>query len=195
MEGRAREVGGHPAGDTMTIVPSRSMQLIERVLTDADAEIQLAARANDVLLKTPRATIYSRLVEGRFPRWRDVFPHRSNAVSMELAVGPFYAVLRQASVVTSEESRGVDFTFGSGTLLLSGNTADVGRSRVEMPIPYDGAEIPITLDHRYVADFLKVLDPEKTFTLEVEDKEGAALFTTDDGYSYVVMPLSRERDQ
>ena len=40
-----------------------------------------------------------------------------------------------------------------------------------------------------------VLEPEKTVTLEIEDKEGAALFTTDDGYGYVIMPLSRERDR
>ena len=56
--------------------PTRAMQLIERALTDADGEVQLAARGNDVLVRSPRATIYSRLVEGRFPRWRDVFPQR-----------------------------------------------------------------------------------------------------------------------
>jgi hypothetical protein len=33
--------------------------------TDGDAEVQLAARANEVLVRSPRATIYSRLVEGR----------------------------------------------------------------------------------------------------------------------------------
>ena len=195
MEGPARDVGGHPTGDTMTIIPSRSMQLIDRALSDADAEVQLAARSNDILVKTPRATICSRLVEGRYPRWRDVFPNRTEAVTMDLTVGPMFAAVRQAAVVASDESRGVDFKFGSGTLTLQGNTAEVGRSRVDMPIPYDGEEIPIVLDYRFVADFLKVLEPEKTITLEIKDKEGAALFTTDDGYGYVVMPLSRERDQ
>ena len=112
MEGLARDVGGHPTSDTMTIVPSRSMQLIDRALSEADAEVQLAARANDVLVKTPRATIYSRLVEGRYPRWRDVFPKRTEVVTMDLTVGPLFAAVRQASVVTSDESRGVDFKFG-----------------------------------------------------------------------------------
>ena len=195
MEGPARQVAEHSVHDTTTIVPSRSMQLIERALTDADAQVQLAARSNDILLRMPRATIYSRLVEGRYPRWRDVLPQRPDAVRMELAVGPIYAALRQAAVVASEDSRGIDFTFGAGTLLLSGKTADIGATHVEMPIPYDGDEIPITLDHRFVADFLKVLDPEKMFTLEIENNESAAMFTTDDGYAYVVMPLSKERNQ
>ena len=51
----------------------------------------------------------------------------------------------------------------------------------------------LTLDHRFVTDFLRVLEPERTFTLEIENDESAALFLTDDGYSYVVMPLARDR--
>lgn len=193
MEGPARSVNGHRSGDAMTIVPTRSMQLIERALTDSDAEIQVAARANDILVRSPRAIIYSRLVEGRFPKWRDVFPNRSDAVRIELTVGPIYSALRQAAVVASEESRGIDFTFGDGSLVLSGRTAEVGQSRVELPIPYDGSNIVVTLDNRFVADFLKVLDSEKMFTLEIENAEAAALCTTDDGYGYVIMPLAREK--
>ena len=43
------------------------------------------------------------------------------------------------------------------------------------------------------SDFLRVLDPEKTFTLELKDSDSAAVCTTDDGYGYVIMPLARDR--
>jgi DNA polymerase-3 subunit beta len=193
MEGPAESVGGHQTGETMTIVPTRSMKLIERALTDAEAEVLVAARPNDILVKTPQATIYSRLVEGRFPKWRDVFPVRQNAIRIDMTVGPMYSALRQAAIVADEESRGIDFEFGAGKLVLAGSTAEVGQSRVELPIPYDGQVIAATLDHRFVADFLQVLDAEKTLTLEIENDESAALFGTDDGYGYVVMPLARDR--
>jgi DNA polymerase-3 subunit beta len=193
MAGSAESVEGHVTGDTMTIVPARSMQLIERALAEADADVLVAARANDVLIKTPKATIYSRLVEGRFPKWRDVFPVRQHAVNIDITVGPMFSALRQAAVVSDEESRGIDFQFGEGRLVLAGSTAEVGQSRVELPIPYDGDTISVTMDHRFVADFLKVLDSERTFNVEIENEESAALFTTDDGYGYVVMPLARDR--
>ncbi len=192
MEIPARSEGGHQSGDSMTIVPTKAMQLIERALTDGDAEIQLAAHANEILVRSPRATIYSRLVEGRFPKWRDVFPHRTGTVRVDLTVGPFYSAVRQAAIVTSEESRGVDFTFQPGTLVLAGRAAELGQSRIEMPVAYDGAEISITLDPRYMGDFLKVLDPEKTVTVELKDAESAAVCSTDDGYGYVIMPLARD---
>ncbi|MEQ8791142.1 MAG: DNA polymerase III subunit beta [Pirellulaceae bacterium] len=193
MEGPARAVNGHGSGDTMTIVPTRAMQLMERTTSDGDTEVQIAARANDILVKTPNTTIYARLVEGRFPKWRDVFPKRTSAVQIEMTVGPLYSALRQAAVVVSDDSRGVDFKFGDGTLMLSASTSDLGQSEVELPIPYNGESIIVTLDHRYVADFLKVLDAERTFTFEIESPDAAALCSTDDGYGYVIMPLARDR--
>ena len=90
MEGPAHGVGGHQTANQTTIVPTRAMNLLERAVTDSDGEIQISARANDILIRSPRFTIYSRLVEGRFPKWRDVFPRRSDVVKTELSVGPLY---------------------------------------------------------------------------------------------------------
>ena len=75
MEGGVKTVGSYKGTDSMTIVPSKSMQLIDRAIVgDAEASVQVVARPNDILLKSANATIYSRLVDGRFPKWRDVIP-------------------------------------------------------------------------------------------------------------------------
>ena len=52
----------------MTIVPSKAMNLLDKALADNEEQIQVAARGNDILVKSGKTTIYSRLVEGRFPR-------------------------------------------------------------------------------------------------------------------------------
>jgi DNA polymerase-3 subunit beta len=114
-------------------------------------------------------------------------------LKLDLTVGPMYAAVRQAAIVTSEESRGVDFTFGEGSLVLSGQTAEVGQSRVELPIAYDGKPLAITLDPRFVIDFLKALESERSFTIDLQDSDAAAVCSTDDGYGYVIMPLARDR--
>ena len=111
-------------------------------------------------MRTDRAVIYSRLVEGRFPRYQDVFPS-SYEVRIPLEVGPLLSAVEQASIVTSEESRGVDFTFAAGLLKLSSQAADVGSSHVELPIAYDGKAVEITFDPRYLLDALKTLDADR----------------------------------
>ena len=179
--------------DSPTIVPAKTMQLIERVLDDSDEKVQLSPRSNDLVLKFPKGTLYTRLVEGKFPKWRDVIPKRTTSQKLDIPVGPIYTAIRQAAIVASNESRGIDFTFESGTLTLDSNTAEVGTSHIQMPVPYDADAVTITLDHRFFGDFLRVLEPEKTFTLDIESSDKAAYCMTDDGYSYVIMPLSKER--
>lgn len=191
MEGQLQTSGNpQPVGGT-TIVPSRSMQLMDRILPEGDVDVHLVIRPNELLMNVPSGLFSTRLVEGRFPKWREAIPQRPASHKIELPVGPLYAALRQAAIVASEESRGIDFTFSGGSLVLSSSTAEVGQSRVELPVAFEGEELVIRLDNRYVGDFLKVLPPDRTFTLDVENSQAAALCSTDDHYGYVIMPLQR----
>ncbi len=193
MTGPVSTTGEEIDADQSIIVPTRAVQLIERAVAPSDAEVQVAVKGSEFLVHTARATISARLLEGRFPDWRKVFPEQSGGMKLDLAVGALHSAVRQAAIVTSEESRGIDMTFGEGMLVLSGRAAEVGQSRVELPISYDGEELTVTLDPKFVIEFLKVLDAEKTFTIEVKDSESAAVCSTDDGYGYVIMPLARDR--
>ncbi len=193
MEGPAQSVGGHSNADMMTIVPANAMRFMERAFTDADEQVQIAAKANDVLVRSPRVTIYSRLVEGRFPKWRDVFPQRHDVQKIELPVGPFYAAVRQAADRHQRREPRRRFHVCRWRMRAHGRAAELGESHVELPISYEGPSVVITLDPRYLGDFLKVLDQEKTFTMELKDAASAAVCHTDDGYGYVIMPLARDR--
>jgi DNA polymerase III subunit beta len=189
---RGRVEGSPEVGTPDPVVPSKAMQLVERSITEDDQEVHVAIHQNHALFRVGNSTIFSRLVEGRFPRYRDVIPNRHEA-EIELTVGPFHSVVRQSQIVTNEESRGVDFDFGDGQLVLKSVAADVGESKIELPIGYSGKNIGITFDPRYIADFLRVLEPERVLRMHLIDSESPAVFRTDDGYTYVAMPLSRER--
>jgi DNA polymerase-3 subunit beta len=191
MEGPAASVNGTPA-DVQPIVPARAMQLVERCLGNADTPIHLAVRPSEILVKTGPTTISARLVEGRFPRWRDVFPERPDAVRVSLVAGPFLAAVRQAAIVTSEQSKGVDFAFQRGALVLSGRSAESGESRIELPIDHHGADVKIKMDPRFVSDFLRVLDGGANVSVELTDAQSACVCRTEDGYGYVIMPLAAD---
>jgi DNA polymerase III subunit beta len=193
--GSVKPIGKPDTTDRTTIIPTRAMQLIDRAIAESDEAIRISAKDNKVLLRSQRTTIHAGLTEGRFPNWRAVFPRKEDLIRIDTAVGPFYAAVRQAAIVTSSERRGVEFTFGEGKVVLSGHGAELGESHIELPIAYDGSEISIKLDPRYVSDFLRVLPPERTFAIEIKDGKTAAVFSTDDGYSYVVMPLERREKE
>lgn len=177
---------------TQPVVPAKALSLIERSITDNDQDVYLAVYPNSILVKVGSSTIYSRLVEGRFPLYGDVIP-ASGGVIIDMVVSPFYSAVRQAQIVTNEESRGVDFTFENGVLRLTSVAADIGQSKIEIPISYDGPAITITFDPRYIAEFLRILDASTSVKLQLTDGENAAVLRTDDGYTYVIMPLARDR--
>lgn len=184
-------VVGEATAPARPIVPSKAMQLIERSIHDDEQEVHIAFHANDVVVRSGASTIYARLVEGRFPKYQDVIP-RDAPISIELVAGPFLSAVRQSMIVTNDESKGVDFSFADGNLTLTSMGADVGSSRVELPISYSGEPVVITFDPKFVADYLKVLDPASTVSLNLIDSHSAAVFRSDGEYTYVVMPLARD---
>lgn len=171
------------------VVPAKAMSLIDRSIHDDDQDVKLAIHPHHVLVQSGPSTIYSRLVEGRFPKYQDVIPKESNA-KIEFVTGPLLSAVRQAMIVTNDESRGVDFTFQNGALTLTSVGQDVGSSRIEIPISFEGDAIKVTFDPRFVQEFLRVLESASSVTLSLIDSNSAAVFTTDSAYTYVVMPLS-----
>ena len=179
--------GGSP------VIPVKALKVIERNLADDDLPVHLAFQnGTAVLIRSERSVIYSQLVEGRFPRYQDVFPANSD-IKIPLEVGPLRTAVEQASIVTSEDSRGVDFQFSSGMLRLTSQSAAVGNSLIALPIGYEGKTVAITFDPRYLTDALKTLDDTTFITAELIDSNNAAVFKTNDCYTYVVMPLTREQ--
>lgn len=186
------EKHGNPAIPTKTtVVPTKAMQMLERSIDPKSDYVDVSVHDNHVMMRSGDCTVYSRLVEGRFPKYQAVIPKRSE-VTVPLPVGPFFAAVRQSQIVTDEENRGVEFMFNNAVLAIKSH-ASAGESKVELPIEYDAQEIRITFDPKYVADFLKVLSPEMNIDLKLTDADTAAVFTVEDSYTYVIMPLAKDR--
>lgn len=187
VEIRCGRVGNPTCPTPAPVVPAKAMKLLQS--TASGDEVKVSVTANTTTVQCGRFTVSSQLVQGTFPNWRRVIP--TPEVSIATVVGPFHSAIRQAQIVTNEESRGVDFTFSKGTLRLSSQAADIGQSKIELPISYDGADRTIAFDPRYIGDCLRVLGPSETVDIKVTDSDSAALITTADGYRYVIMPLSK----
>jgi len=190
IEGPAVVRGALDTKGQSHLVPTKAMSLLERNLNDDDERVQVSLRPNEVLFQTEKATIYSRLVEGRFLPYRDIIPKKS-AVKIAIPVKEFLAAVRQAAIMTDEESKRVGFRFESGKLTLQAQGNATGRSKVSMPLEYDGQTIDINFDPSLLVEMLRVLDDDQELiALELVDGTRPALFRCGPHYLYLVMPLS-----
>lgn len=187
-KGPAETHGGHTTKGQMPVVPTKAMGLLERNLSEPDEKIRISLRPNEALMKTERAMIYTRLVEGRFPNYRQVLPAK-HVAKVALTVGPFLAAVRQAAIMTDDESKRVIFSFAKKKLTLQARGVDSGRSKVEMPLDFEGKAIEISFDPKFLIDMLRVLEPDTSLTLELSDSNTPAIFRGDKEYVYVVVPL------
>ena len=185
-----------PKEKVSAIVPSKAMQLIERCLTDAEkvqGDVRVVLREKDILLETPpsdggRRMVYSRLVDGHFPKYEDVIPKDFDKKAT-VKVEAFGAAVRKAALLTNEESRGVMLKFSKEELVVTSRTPEMGEAEVRMAVVYEGEPLEIGFNPVYLIDAAKVIDAEDfTFSFKGSSKPG--VISEGRLFTHVVMPVS-----
>jgi DNA polymerase-3 subunit beta len=179
--------------DSTTLVPSRVMQILARVAVAAGEDsVQLEATGNELLATIGGTTVTARLTEGRFPRWRDVIPADGGEPTTVLAT-ELLSATRAAAIVTSEQSKGVQYTFTAEGIHLHGQSAEAGESSVTCQIVEAGKACSVKLDPVFVREWLSGLpaDGEPTVSVQATDAQSAVVLRTDT-FTGVIMPLATE---
>lgn len=188
QEGQAESFGGH-FSENSAIVPIKTLGLVEKAIGLTAEPIKININDSKIYFATSNITISSRLVEGRFPRWKNIIPNKSDRVKVDLMDGSFLECVRQAEVVTTDNQPGINLNFIKGKLEISASASEKGNSKIELPIAYDFSEIGVKLDPRFLIDFLRGLQSDTIISLYLKSEQ-SVLFETNDGYSYILMPLS-----
>jgi DNA polymerase-3 subunit beta len=177
--------------DRQTLVPRRVLDIVSGMAT-GDGSVQVEANAKDVRFELDGTVVTGRLVEGRFPRWRDVVGEPEGHATV-LEVAELLASVRGVAIVTSEQSKGVDCVWTADTLVISGRSAEYGESTVRCPLVAAGSASPTKVDPRYVVEFLRSIpaDEEPQVDVYATNAESRVLLKCGP-YTGVIMPLAKE---
>ncbi|CAN5856282.1 DNA polymerase III subunit beta [soil metagenome] len=144
-----------------------------------------------VSVQAPRAVLSSTLVEGAFPPYEDVIP-KDQDKKATAAREDLIAAVRQASVLTNEESRGIRMTFTGKTksVKLASRAPEMGESEIDLALTnYEGEDLEICFNPHFISDVLKTLDePEIVIEFKAPNKPGVVRAGTD--FTYVIMPVN-----
>lgn len=172
-----------------SLIPPKAIQLLASSLAGAGEPVQVWIDDKSGVFKTARATIHTRLLEGRFPPYRDIIPKHPVA-TIPLPIDQFLSCVRQVSVMVSDESRRVGFAFAKNLLTLTAdNDSESGSGEVTMEIEHDGDEVAAMLDPFYVLGMLKASEFD-SLRVEMTGPAAPVVFRSGDSYLYLVMPLS-----
>ncbi|MEK6727411.1 MAG: DNA polymerase III subunit beta [Candidatus Omnitrophota bacterium] len=174
-----------PEKDIYIIVPIKTIHELSRNLKD-EGEISLILGNNQVLFDLGKVIIISRLIEGEFPDYRQVVPAVSeNKVKVDRE--KFLLAVRRAALLATPDYQAVKLEVFKNKLVVSKSTPDVGESREEVAVTYQGKELIIGFNPNYLIDVLKNLDTDSV-ELELTDSEKPGVIRIN-GYVYIVLPM------
>ncbi|HZS03031.1 MAG TPA: DNA polymerase III subunit beta [Chloroflexota bacterium] len=195
--------GGQPSVPLQMIVPAKALTEVARVLTDGDAQVEIAAtpNKNQVLFRLAtaetKAEIVSRLIEGQFPDYHKILPKQYSTRAV-VNTSEFLRATRAASVFARDNSMIVklDVTPGPeelvpGRLNVTANSAEVGDNAGEVDASVDGGEAQIAFNGRYLRDALEALGTAQA-ALEVTGPSSPGVIKPvgeQNGYLHVIMPM------
>lgn len=171
------------------LVPANAIHQMARAAGSREVAVQIETTSSEVICEIEGTVITARLLDGRFPKWRDVVPERDGVKPTLVGAGTLLAAVRQAAICSSEQSKGVEFTFSAKGIQLAARSAEAGESSVECEIVEAGSETTAKLDPRFVAEFLKPLDPAETVEVEADGPASAVVFRCGESVG-VIMPLA-----
>jgi DNA polymerase-3 subunit beta len=174
--------------DGKVIVPSKAVALFGRACTDPEESVAVKFLSNQVLLKSPRVTVSSVLVEGHFPKYQDVIPQDCDK-RVEAASPDLLSAVRRAALLTSEESKAVRLSFGRGEVVLTGRAPEQGEASVRIAVDYDDEPLEIGFNPTFLSDVLRVINTEKV-RLDLKAPNRPGVFRDGEDYVYVVMPVN-----
>lgn len=176
--------------DGQTLVPARALGIMQRLAAGSEAAVQLEASGTECVMTVEGTTVTARLLDGKFPRWRDVIPTR-DAKCTTVTSTELLSATRAAAIVTTEDSRGVQFAFNGDGIWLHGQSAVAGESSVTCPVVESGQACSVKLDPVYVRNWLTGLpaDGEPVVSVEAVDHTSAVVLRCGE-YTGVVMPMA-----
>jgi len=179
-------------GELEVIVPTKALDEIVKVL-DEDEELSICLAGegeNQLVARTNRAVVVTRLVEGHFPPYESVIPKDLDKKA-EVEPTRFLAAVQRAAVMTTDEYTSVTVHIAEGQLEITAEAPDAGAAAVKTPASYQGQPIEISFNPNFLIEFLRVAEADQV-RMEFTDGTSPVLFRCGKDFLYVVMPVSRQ---
>ena len=176
-------------GELEANVPARTLQELGRVAgTEDDGEIEIAALENQVVFRVGDTVLSSRLVEGRFPNYRQLLPETFEH-ELRLSTAELLEVVRRISLL-AQKNAPLRMAFSEGTLEVSAQTPDVGEASESLPVPFKGEPLEIGFNPEFLRDGLESAESEELVLKLISPLRPGLVQSGDDGgFTYLVMPI------
>ncbi len=180
----------HPLGEiSQPIVPRKGIQELSRLLEGNDEAVTFRLTANSIRLELPSVIFSAKLIDGRYPDYRRVFPQEVNRViTCDRRI--LKDAISRVSILSNEQYRGIRLDVAENLLRLSAHNPDQEEAEEELEVLFQGAPFSVGFNAAYLADAVSHLEAD-TITLSFAEQNLSCLAEDpeDPSIRYIVMPM------
>jgi DNA polymerase-3 subunit beta len=168
------------------LVPVRALRELQRTI--GAPKLQVALGSREATFASERGTLTARLIEGTFPNYRQLIPE-SYPSRLTIDRDALLEAIDRASLV-AEDHIPLRLTMQEGGIELSVTRQDVGRETEHVAASYQGEEMTIAFNTRYLNDGVTAVDGDEV-ALDVLDplKPGVVRSAEGGDFLYLLMPV------
>jgi DNA polymerase-3 subunit beta len=152
------------------IIPKKGILEIKKIIGDRDGEEEMGIYFNSThgFFKMGKSLTVIRLIDGEFPEYEQVIP-KGNDKKLAMAKEKIYSSLKRVSTMASERMEGVKFSLKKNSMEMSSYHQDFGDAKEEVEVAYEGPQLQIGFNARYLIEALNVMDAEEVL-MELKDE-------------------------
>jgi|694.fasta_scaffold02206_16 DNA polymerase-3 subunit beta len=132
--------------------------------------------------------LYSRVIEGQYPNYRQLFPKVFSKVAT-CDRKPFLAALDRTLVVAGENKDIVKLEFDTTGLVMSAEAKEAAKAQEHVEGVTCSEPITLAGNGKYIKEALTNAIVGETFTMEMNKPESPVVFTDGSPATYLMMPI------
>jgi DNA polymerase-3 subunit beta len=170
------------------LVAAKGLAEVQRLA--GDGEIEVVLRERDVVFRTTRAEVTTRLIEGELPNLEQLIPSGyPNRLTVPREA--FMEALDRVQIVgQNRDNAAVRLAMGTGGLELSMSAQDVGNAQETLDAKFEGTELTVAFNPTFLRDGVDAIEASEVALETIDPLKPATLRAADGGdFLYLIMPV------
>jgi DNA polymerase-3 subunit beta len=147
--------------DSGIIIPRKGVQELRKIADFyMDQQIKISVDENSIFINADdKFWLSIRLIAREYPRYQAVIPNKT-IYSVNIDKLDLLTAVKRIKLLANEKSNAVKISLKPGQLRISANHPSLGDANEKIEVQYEGKEIDIGFNARYLIDTFSALDGE-----------------------------------
>lgn len=176
-----------PEGSNV-LVPKKGLHEVSKFL-GGSGTVNIGIHDSYFIVQGEAETLAIRMLEGQYPPYEEVVLREDgNAFTVDKAA--FHSMLKRMSILCTDDYRAAIFTFNDGRLDINASNPNIGESKEDMAIDYDGERVEAAFNPKFFIEALGCMD-DKQLVLNIISDDKPCLIEGVENKSYLgaIMPM------